>query len=124
MDWMKTAANAASGLWGSAVAWLKNVGSSLAGSAPGSAAPFVLRVQCNRCGEILEVRMNIYNDVSAEFDEYGNPSGYSCRKILQGSGRCFQPIEVRLTFDARRRLLNTEILGGRLLPGATGDSTT
>jgi hypothetical protein len=120
MNWM----NAASGLWGKAVAWVKNVGSSLAGSGPGSAAAFVLRVQCNRCGEILEVRMNIFNDVSAEFDEYGNPTGYSCRKILQGNGRCFQRMEVHLTFDTRRRLKVTEILGGRMLPGASSGSST
>jgi hypothetical protein len=119
MDWM----NAANNLWGKAAAWWKSIGSALAGSNPASAPPFVLRVQCNRCGEILEVRLNIFNDVSAEFDENGNPSGYSCRKIFQGNGRCFQRMEVHLTFDTRRRLKKTEILGGRMLPGASGGSS-
>jgi hypothetical protein len=34
------------------------------------------------------------------------------RKVLIGSGRCFQPIEVKLTFDANRNIISREITGG------------
>jgi hypothetical protein len=35
------------------------------------------------------------------------------RKVLMGSGRCFQPIEVTLKFDEGRRLLERQITGGK-----------
>jgi hypothetical protein len=103
------------GLWKDILARVKNMGGWFTPPSPGDATPFTLKVQCNRCGEVLDVRLNIYNDLSVEFDDYGNPTGYTCRKVLQGSGRCFQQMEVRLSFDSRRRLRDTEIRGGRIL---------
>jgi hypothetical protein len=32
-----------------------------------------------------------------------------------GSGRCFQQIEVELTFDANRRLLDKQVQGGTFI---------
>jgi hypothetical protein len=81
----------------------------------GSPTVFPLKVKCNRCGEILEGRVNLANDLSVEYDPAENPQSYSCRKVLQGSGRCFQSVEVILHFDSRRSLQDKEIHGGKFV---------
>ena len=68
-------------------------------------------VKCNRCGEVIRSRVNLYNDLSLEYDESGKAT-YFCRKVLMGEGRCFQRIQVELTYDANRRLVSREITGG------------
>jgi hypothetical protein len=79
-----------------------------------SGSPFYhFSVRCNRCGEVIEARVNLNNDLSPEFGEgEGGPQTYVCRKGLIGSGRCFQSIEVTLQFDARRKLTDRQIVGG------------
>ncbi len=78
-----------------------------------SGGMYTLRVKCNRCDEILEVRINLYNDLSVEYDPAGGVTGFSCRKILRGNNRCFQPIEVTLKYDSRRRVREKTIRGGQ-----------
>lgn len=78
------------------------------GSAHPSADFFPLRVKCNRCGETVEGRVNLANDLSLEEDG----GGYFVRKVLIGSGRCFQKIEVELRFSASRQLLEKSARGG------------
>ena len=67
-------------------------------------------VVCDRCGEIIEGRVNMSNDLS--LDDEG---GYRVRKVLIGSGRCFQQVEVTFKFDASRKLLDTQVTGGKIL---------
>jgi hypothetical protein len=71
-------------------------------------------VKCNRCGEVIRTRVNLYNDLSLEYDENGKAMHF-CRKVLIGEGRCFQRIEVELTYDANRRLVSREITGGQFV---------
>jgi hypothetical protein len=73
---------------------------------------FPVTVKCGRCGEILTARINLANDLSVEYGPTGTPQSYTCRKVLQGGGRCFQTVEVLLTFDSRRSLRDKEIHGG------------
>jgi len=68
---------------------------------------------CNRCGEVVRARVSLSNDLSVEYE--GDETSYFCRKVLMGEGRCFQRIEVELTFDANRRLVNREIIGGQFV---------
>jgi hypothetical protein len=84
-------------------------------SAPASPASnfYSFAVKCNRCGEIIEGRINLYNDLSVEYE--GNKSEYSVRKVLMGSGRCFQQIEVELKFDEPRKLLEKHVTGGQFV---------
>ena len=70
-----------------------------------------IRVKCARCGEVIEGRVNMANDLSL----MDNDSGYFVRKVLMGSGRCFQQIEVELRFDASRKLLEKSIHGGTFI---------
>ncbi len=71
-------------------------------------------VKCRRCGEVIPGQVNIFNDPSVEFDEKGKPF-YICRKVLMGSGSCFQQIEVVFKFDESRRVLDRQITGGEFL---------
>ena len=79
--------------------------------------PYMIAVQCDHCGEIIRSRVNLSDDLSANYDEDGNITNYFCRKVLIGRERCFRPIEVLLTFDAQRRLTGREITGGRFVEG-------
>ena len=72
---------------------------------------YAFTVRCLRCGESIEGRINLANDLSLS-DE---GSGYFVRKVVMGSGRCFQQIEVELTFDANRRLLDKQVHGGTFI---------
>ena len=85
---------------------------SLFGGAFGSGAAdggYYVYVRCSRCGEVLRTRVNLRNDLS-ERDQ----GGYALTKTLVGSGRCFQRIEVRLSFDGTRRVVEREVNGGEL----------
>lgn len=71
---------------------------------------YTLRVKCKRCGEIVEGRVDLDNDLSIEYDKDGDR--YYCRKVLMGAGMCYQKIEVGLQFDKKRNLLETRVEGG------------
>jgi hypothetical protein len=86
---------------------------SLSGGRPVLASS--ISVKCNRCGEILTARVNLANDLSGEFDPKGTLLFYTCRKVLQGNGRCFQSIEVILKYDSQRLLKEKEIHGGQFV---------
>jgi hypothetical protein len=86
--------------------------------APGEARDryaYWLYVQCDRCGEKLRTRVDLHNDLSVRFGETGGHMTRFCRKTLIGSGRCFQKIEVELTFDANYRLIDRQIQGGAFI---------
>ena len=72
---------------------------------------YVFQVKCNRCGEIIEGRVDLDNDLSLEFED--NRNVYFGRKVLVGSGHCFQQIEVELKFDSSRQLLEQQVTGGQ-----------
>ncbi len=74
-----------------------------------------LYVQCERCGEKIRTRLDLRNDLSSHYSETDQDTTYFCRKTLMGNGRCFQQIEVELTFDAHRRLVDQQIQGGKLI---------
>jgi hypothetical protein len=71
-------------------------------------------VQCLRCGEQIRGRVDLRNDLSIEYDGGGSAS-YHCRKVVMGSGRCFQQIEVYLNFDANHKLTDRQIQGGKFV---------
>jgi hypothetical protein len=72
-----------------------------------------LYVQCGRCGEKIKARVDLFNDLSPIYEEEGVT--YFSRKILIGQERCYQKIEVEMTFDDKRRLTRREIKGGQFL---------
>ena len=69
---------------------------------------YTFLVKCKRCGETIEGRIDLANDLS--LNDEGN--GYLVRKGLIGGNRCFQQIEVELTFDTNRQVIEKSIQGG------------
>jgi hypothetical protein len=72
---------------------------------------YTFQVKCNRCGEVIEGRVNLDNDLSIEYE--GDQTVYFVRKGLIGNNRCFQQIEVELKFDSSRQLLEQTVTGGQ-----------
>lgn len=75
----------------------------------------VITVQCARCREIVQTRIDLENDLSAEYGESEGETTYYCRKMLMGRQNCYAPMEVELTFDNRRRLITRVIKGGNFI---------
>lgn len=81
------------------------------GGTPSSGSDFyTFNVKCDRCGENIEGKVNMNNDLS--LDDEG---GYFVRKVLMGGGHCFQQIEATFKFDASRQLQEKQISGGKFL---------
>ncbi len=72
-------------------------------------------VRCDKCGEPLKARVDLRSELSATFGEKREDTTYFCRKVIVGSSGCYQPVEVTLTFDARRDLVRQEVSGGSFL---------
>jgi hypothetical protein len=72
----------------------------------------MLQVKCDRCGEIVSSRVDLRNDLSAEFGAGGEPDTFICRKVLVGGKQCFERLEVTLKFDPKKRLVDRQVKGG------------
>ena len=95
---------------------LKRLGKALVGGQHSDPNALWVYVRCKRCGEAIAARVSTRSDLSIDYDENGRPGGYHVRKVLiGGKRRCYQPVEVNLTFDAGRRLLEREISGGEFI---------
>ena len=73
---------------------------------------YTFKVKCNRCGEIIEGRVDLDNDLSIEYED--NREIFISRKGLIGSGEnhCFQQIEVALKFSSTKAVIDEQIQGG------------
>ncbi len=67
-------------------------------------------VKCNRCGEVIRVRINPMNDLSQSDDG----SNWYARKVIVGQ-RCYNRIEGTFTYNSGRRLINSELSGGEMV---------
>ena len=77
-------------------------------------AGYWVYVRCNRCHEPLGVRVNLHHDLSVDYDGPKSQSYYS-RKTIVGRSGCFQRVEIELTFNHKRKLINREISGGTFI---------
>ena len=74
---------------------------------------YVFQVKCKRCGEIIEGRVDLDNDLSQEYED--DRTVYFVRKGLLGANRCFQQIEVEMKFTSSRELIEKEVQGGTFI---------
>jgi hypothetical protein len=76
---------------------------------------FRTTVRCSRCGEKIPVRIDLSRELTPQYGE--GEGAYYVRKGVIGSGenRCFQRIDVYLTFDAQKRLVARDISGGEFV---------
>jgi hypothetical protein len=83
----------------------------------GSAKPekryYTFNIKCNRCGEIIEGRIDLDNDLSLEYED--DKSYYIVRKGLVGNNRCFQQVEVEMKFTSDRQLIEQQAQGGKFV---------
>jgi hypothetical protein len=75
-----------------------------------------ITVKCKRCGEIIRTRIDLRNEPSIDYGEGGSgDTTYFVRKGIMGNGRCYQTIEVELTFDAKHKLIDRKITNGEYM---------
>jgi len=74
---------------------------------------YTFNVKCNRCGEIIEGRVDLDNDLSLEYE--CTSAFYIVRKGLIGNNRCFQQIEVEMKFTSERTLIEQQAQGGKFV---------
>lgn len=74
-----------------------------------------ISVKCDRCGEIIRTRVDLNNDLSAEYGEGEGETTYYSRKVLIGKAGCYIPIEVEMKFDAHRNLVGKQVKGGKFV---------
>jgi hypothetical protein len=80
----------------------------------GDEGAYWVYVRCRRCGEQLSSRIDLYNDLSVEYNGESDLT-YLCRKTLVGGTGCFQRIEVELSFDKNRKMVDQQISGGEFI---------
>jgi hypothetical protein len=73
---------------------------------------YTFHVRCDHCGETIEGRVNLTYELTPDYE---TGDGYHVRKVLMGSGLCFQQIEVQLNFDAAKQLQDKQISGGKFV---------
>jgi hypothetical protein len=86
----------------------------LGGSGSSGGELYWIYARCRRCGEPLLGRVDLRNEPSLADDG----ETWTVRKGLIGSGqsRCYQVVEVTLTFDAtKQHVLESEAAGGELI---------
>jgi len=73
---------------------------------------YTFNVKCNRCGEIIEGRVDLDNELSIEYED--NREVYISRKGLIGNGKnhCFQQINVEFKFSSTKAVIDEQIQGG------------
>ncbi len=74
-------------------------------------------VRCNRCQEVIRVRINPMNDLSATDDN----GGWFTHKTIVGK-RCYNRIEATFNYNKDRKLVDTEITGGTVVDQAAYDA--
>jgi len=98
---------------------LKKLSKILSSPPPQTDRAMYLYVQCNKCGEKLRARVDVWNELTPEYDgKSDNAISYHCRKVLIGGKMCYQPIELRLKFDENHKLIEKTIMGGKYIDQA------
>lgn len=82
-----------------------------------------LYARCAWCGEKLRTRVSLYNDLSVNYGEKDGQDFYICQKTLVGDQHCFRRIEIKLTFNANRKLIDREIIGGEFISAEEFDAS-
>jgi hypothetical protein len=70
-------------------------------------------LRCNKCGEVIRVRIDRRWDLEQEFDEGGADAatGYAARKEVMGT-KCFQMLRLTVQFDRGYRESDKQLSGG------------
>jgi len=83
------------------------------GEQPADAHALHLYIKCNRCGSPVHVRIDLRNDLAADYGDT-DAEGYTLSKEVMDD-RCFRIMRVDIQFDTRRRETSREIEGGTFI---------
>lgn len=97
------------------MSFLKKIASALSPKGGEEGEGLWVYVRCDKCGEAIKTRIDPSHDLTPSYNAEGRVADYVVRKVLIGSQRCFEPIEVKLTFGPQRRLTSREIAGGQFI---------
>jgi hypothetical protein len=97
------------------MSFLKKIASALSSRGTDEGDVLWVYVRCDKCGEMIKTRLDLTHDLTSNYSAEGRVTDYVVRKVLIGSQRCFEPIEVKLTFDPQRRVTSREIMGGQFI---------
>ena len=97
------------------MSFLKDFFSRLTSSTGKDSHLYWIYVQCDRCQEKIRFHVDLRNDLSIQYGETEKEDVYFTRKRIIGRQGCFQAMDVELTFDKDRRLLDKQISGGRFI---------
>jgi hypothetical protein len=74
-------------------------------------------VRAKATGEVIQVRLHRYNDLTLSDDE----QNYFVRKLIVGQ-KSYDRLEADFTFDKKRHLISCEVDGGELVDRAAYDA--
>ena len=104
----------------------------LGGGAGGSVDRGLYRyVRCNRCKDVVRVRINMANEVSEISDEPDDdpdvrgPDNPAARySIVKGvvDSKCFRPMRLTILFNGQRREIESAVDGGELVDEAAWEA--
>jgi hypothetical protein len=93
--------------------FLKKLFSGLSGGTSGDTFSFYL--ECAKCREKIEVRINRRTDLANEYRETGESGpAYILRKEVLGNN-CPNIIEVSMEFDRGRKITSRDVRGGKFV---------
>jgi hypothetical protein len=94
--------------------FIKKLSEFFGSSGPQKAPDYAMyiTVKCKRCGETIQARIDLRNDLTIDYDGEGSGPTYFCRKVLIGEQRCYQTVEIELTFDRKKKIIQRQISGG------------
>jgi hypothetical protein len=97
------------------MSFLKKIASALSPKGAEEGRVLWVYARCDKCGEAIRTRVDLRHDLTPNYSGEGRLTDYVSCKVLIGSQRCFEPIEVKLTFDPQRRVISREITGGQFI---------
>ncbi len=97
------------------MSFLKDLFSRLSSGTSKDAHLYWVYVQCDQCREKIRFHVDMRNDLSIQYGETEKEDIYFTRKHVIGSQGCFKAIDVELTFDKDRRLVDRQITGGQFI---------
>lgn len=89
---------------------IERVRSLLASNANSDPNAFWLYVRCARCGTPLAVRVDLRNELSADYEQ----GGYILYKEMMDS-KCFALMRARVRFDSQHNVIEQSVEGGEVV---------
>jgi NAD-dependent SIR2 family protein deacetylase len=73
--------------------FFKKLGNAFSSSSSKADRALYLYVKCDKCGEIIKVRVDLWNELSPEYDgNKDDASTYQCRKVVVGESAAITPL--------------------------------